>query len=735
MPAGNVQVVLSVDKATYSQAMTEAQRQLDSFAGKARTAGHSTVSSMQAASASIRLLENPMSANIRAIERLISQSQVLSGVLKAAFPVVGAVMLGEMFLKLGTEVAEFVKKANDMPKAIGQGFNSLHLSSQAATDALKLTNDQLQNHIDKLQGKTQNNLAIQLDETRIKADELAKSLEQDANKVKELLSQNKLTGLAGLLTGQAGTGSVSGSVSYGMNEIQHLAYLNRQAVGTPGAAQAQKNLADKQEYYRKYAQNQLFIRNHPEYATDESTQDMAGDQTANKAILTGFLDVLNDQQASQAEKNRNAALVPKNQQAEVNSAAAKKQADEFRKQLEIDQELWNKAQELERNMAQFSTQYLDEFYKTNGLSTADNTSLTAAGKASNERIQALREAIDLQKQFSDAQAESSIQMQAATGNMTKLDAAQAMVNLHTSQYNDAIAQLQAQRQGITTDKRYGDNDEARQAALQRNQNQMDSLNASRTIQVAQDNVQANPQASSALVGAKDALDDFVLASKDAASQMRNITESILGGLNQQLVAGLSGQRTNFGNFGAGVFRSVAGAGLTHLEGSALGALGFGSSAKLGTQENPMYVRIADKVSGAVSAAGGMLGKLFGGSSSSSGSNDQGGGGMDTISSVLTDTIPFLASGGPINGPAIVGEAGPELFNPGTSGTIIPNHKLSSVLPTSAGHTFNIDARGATDPAQVQVAVNRAIQQAAPQIMAGSVHAMNERTKRRPSTVR
>lgn len=38
-------------------------------------------------------------------------------------------------------------------------------------------------------------------------------------------------------------------------------------------------------------------------------------------------------------------------------------------------------------------------------------------------------------------------------------------------------------------------------------------------------------------------------------------------------------------------------------------------------------------------------------------------------------IPMLAGGGPISGPAIVGERGPELFVPRMSGTIVPNHAL------------------------------------------------------------
>jgi hypothetical protein len=46
--AGNINIVLSVNKANYTAAMQEAQRQLDVFAGKTKAAGAATASSMVA---------------------------------------------------------------------------------------------------------------------------------------------------------------------------------------------------------------------------------------------------------------------------------------------------------------------------------------------------------------------------------------------------------------------------------------------------------------------------------------------------------------------------------------------------------------------------------------------------------------------------------------------------------------------------------------------------------------
>jgi hypothetical protein len=52
---------------------------------------------------------------------------------------------------------------------------------------------------------------------------------------------------------------------------------------------------------------------------------------------------------------------------------------------------------------------------------------------------------------------------------------------------------------------------------------------------------------------------------------------------------------------------------------------------------------------------------------------------------------------------LVGERGPELFSPRTPGTIVPN---GGMRPGNLN--VNVDARGATDPAEVERAVNRAV---------------------------
>ncbi len=81
---------------------------------------------------------------------------------------------------------------------------------------------------------------------------------------------------------------------------------------------------------------------------------------------------------------------------------------------------------------------------------------------------------------------------------------------------------------------------------------------------------------------------------------------------------------------------------------------------------------------------------------------------------LFKNLTGFASGGrpPVGKPSVVGERGPELFVPRSSGTIVPNHALGG----SANVTVNVDASGssvegsANEAAQLGKAIGLAVQQ-------------------------
>jgi hypothetical protein len=256
---GGMNIVLSANAASFSAGIAQAQAQLNRLAGTAKAAGHGTVSSMQAASASIRVLEGGMTGNIRAAERFISLIPGVGKALQAAFPLVGAIALAGVFVKIGGEVLRFIENVNKMPTAIQNGFRTLNLSAQSSNDALAVTNDKLQMEIDKLQGKPQNNLKLAIDEARAAADKLATSLDSDNQRVADLLQRNHVSGFAGLI-GTMGTAGTEGAINSYNQKFADIGAQRNIAVhqGNPAAvAQFDKALADAQNSALAWAAGRL----------------------------------------------------------------------------------------------------------------------------------------------------------------------------------------------------------------------------------------------------------------------------------------------------------------------------------------------------------------------------------------------------------------------------------------------------------------------------------------------
>jgi hypothetical protein len=774
--AGNVNIVLSVNKSNFSEAMADAQKQLDQFAGKSKAAGHATVSGMQAASASIRLLENPLGNNTRAIERLLSQSKLLSSVMKAAFPVVGAVAMGMVIAKLGADVVKFIDQVRAVPRALQQGFDSLNLSMRSTNDALDLTNARLANEIAKLEGKPQNNLRTALAESRVEADKLATSLGNDAKAVNDLLTANKI-GLLGQFMGKANTLSVSSSVQSYMNDLQALGNALSVATSkgdTAAANSLKQQIAAKQDSGLQYAKSKLFVTDNPSLAGPDDGI-MGGDQSGNRAILLGFQGVLLNRQHNEQSEDTNGQLTHQKEvdeaakaQAEARKQAAraaleaqKKAAAEQLQQWEADNSDWKAAQDRSliddarwwnarlAILTTNSTNYKAVSKKVNADIIANNRELAEArevwakdfisdtnahGGAAKEDVEgvnvdgqtnaawiaSLRAGIDLQKQQANAVAEASLQMAVATGQMSKLDAAQVQANMHTQQYVEAMQDLRDARAAV--DANGSLTDAQRRAQLAGVDNQMAALNGSRQLQVQQDQQAMNPKGSLASTGFVDALDDFVISTRDAAGQMREITTSTLNSVNGEIVKAISGQRTNFSNMGAGIFRNVAGVGLQKAEGSVLGALGFGGKAD-GSKSNPLYVRIADSLGGAASSVGSIASSV--------------GGKVGGWFSSFAGMLPGFAGGGAISPGtmALVGEHGPEVAYFGSGASITPNHQLSRIGGGSGDTHIHVDATGSTDPAQTEAAVMRGISTAAPHIVAASSRSQAEDARRTPASRR
>lgn len=114
--------------------------------------------------------------------------------------------------------------------------------------------------------------------------------------------------------------------------------------------------------------------------------------------------------------------------------------------------------------------------------------------------------------------------------------------------------------------------------------------------------------------------------------------------------------------------------------------------------------------------GNLLGSIFG----SVGAFFSGGASVGGSTPTFASVGGAFADGGvpPVGKVSLIGERGPELFIPKQSGTVIPNHLLGGGQGAAQNNiTIHVDARGASDPAAVEAAADRAVAKAVPQIIA------------------
>jgi hypothetical protein len=312
-----------------------------------------------------------------------------------------------------------------------------------------------------------------------------------------------------------------------------------------------------------------------------------------------------------------------------------------------------------------------------------------------------------------------------TGQMSKLDAAQAEAALHAQEYRDAISAID---QALANAQNLPEGFD-KQSTIAGLNNQRSQATASYQIQSGQDAQAVASQQLGSGLGQTIA----VMAQQwsDMTKQIEQAMTKGADSLNDAIARVATGGKGNWGKTFQGIGQSLFKTGLQGAEGSILKALhlgGKGTQKPAGTQNDRIFVsaRIegagaADPGSGTSPAniplpsgiMGSLLGKIPGLSASGMGG-------------FLSAILPAFADGGDIlaNHPSIVGEQGPELFTPRSAGTITPNHALGGDTHTH----FHIDARGSTDPA----AVNAAIMRAAPHLIAASVQTQHSSAKRMPS---
>lgn len=211
------------------------------------------LSSRQAATAGIGILEGRMMSGNRAAAAFLSTTLGLGPILQAAFPVIGALALGEVLVQIATKLYDVYTKAEQAGQEIARAFDEANQKVEAGNDALALSNSRLQDEIDKLEGKPSNGLQTALLEAIALADRLQSSLAADSRSLEELLKKHEVGYFAGALTATVPTVGLDKSLIQQSEEIESKGYTILQtfkremndAAGDKGKlAQAQKQYFD-----------------------------------------------------------------------------------------------------------------------------------------------------------------------------------------------------------------------------------------------------------------------------------------------------------------------------------------------------------------------------------------------------------------------------------------------------------------------------------------------------------
>jgi hypothetical protein len=787
--AGSVKIIFAADATSYSAALSSMQKQMDSFAAKAgvagrsgAAAGHGMVAPWQASSAALRVAEGNMTNNIRAAERFLATIPGVGRALQVAFPVVGAVALLGVFARMGNEVVDFIKKTNKIPQALETAFRESLLSGQSAADDLQKENDALDNQIAKLEGRPQNNLATAIDDARIAADKLEQSLMRDNREIAELLKQNQIGSLGELLTGKGRTTDVAGVVNYWNQELANKAKDFDSAVHAfgPDSAQAkaaQTALAQRRQAAEANMQMEIDVRK----PGPDRAANITGDQAPNLNIAQGYLAILQQQDrmdslSGQHEQKKSVADALTHAR-ELQAAAKERGAQQmqaWRENLEAqkaahamtldeDAAYWQKLADsakrgstlynaalMEANKARAASQVQDQQQFVGA--TIEKMRSGEAGDSSSDRVHAaLQEqyvgddtrereikrqteegatrafaAAEQQRKAADSLAEEAIRLQEQSGQLSRAGAAQALMTVHQESFANwsaASASFSAQFPNLAVP--------GATQALQEygKQSQQD---------------EAAQEATTSLGALREATDRMTQAFTDLPAHLVELVSSAISGFNEAFSSAVmahadSGQeyRRNMTNALGGQFRSLGARGLDSAlqmgEGGLLSKLGFGKMKPDGTKGNPMFVSI---VGGGAAAPGVGLLSALGASGPAGTTGSSKGGFLSTVLPALTQMIPHLASGGPLssNMPALVGENGPELFMPSSSGRIVPNGDFGGGGSSGDVH-LHIDARGATDPASVGFQIQKAVDQVRREIPAISLAAHRQYNRARPGSSR
>lgn len=234
---------------------------------------------MAESSAAIKVLEGNFANSNRAVARFLAVTLGLGNVISAAFPVIGAVLLGKAIVDVGIKVQEFFKELAQAPERVRSAFRELTAPMEQTNAQLDLTNAKLENQLAKLTGHRENTLKETLAEAVVQAQKLSEALDKDLKSLEALLKQEshgqfaQLFGASGaakeahkfLFEGEGGTESIKQQA----DAINDLAIAEIEAATKTGDSQRAKNAETQRDIDLNRLRTQIVGRANAEIAKSQ----------------------------------------------------------------------------------------------------------------------------------------------------------------------------------------------------------------------------------------------------------------------------------------------------------------------------------------------------------------------------------------------------------------------------------------------------------------------------------
>jgi len=745
--AGAVKIVITGDGSSFSTAVAEVNRQLDKLGVGAKSAGTTLKREMNEGRGAIMVLGEEIGVHLpRHVQKFVAELPGVARTMAAAFDAIAVFAIGAALVEAAKKVSEFVIKNREAARLNAEAWAESRDRLSESNDELELGNLKIENQIAKLEHKPQNKLAEALLEARIETEKLDDKLQAAIKDAGRLLEKSD-SGWVALSLGQAGTHQ-----EQVMNE-EHGIHLREAGTPEEKLAESRRFTAALQSRLNELlglqgSSNSRLPFTHPggfNYGNEiTAVRELLSRQgEEERGIIDQMLRSTDQGRLGKAE-DRFAANGEAEKQAQIRLRG-------FETELAKQKQLWSMSVADEKafwasklsSFAVGSQQYLEVLAKFNTASAALSAQFAAVQKKAQPQnvpddVSRADEVIDrlLGEQAEDVThagerwaqfnrelergyqqfAQASVQLRElntgfleTTGAISAHDAALERAAEHLAAYATERSVLEEQLSRIEGDTSLSKAQQSTQAAQVRNQ--ISSLDYQRQAQGFQDAAQI--RATTVMGALADAAARTEQAFLDLPTSFSRLFDETMTNLNSKIIQAISGQKgVNFSDVGRGLLQGVAGVGLRGAEGALLKALGVGGK-KGDSASNPLWVAMASGAGGS-SSAGGAVGGIF--------------------SSLAHLFIPGFASGGSIssNMPAIVGENGPELFMPSTSGRIIPNGQAFGGSP---GVTINVDASHSGDPAATEAAVHRAMREYTRQVPSMAIAAVRDHNARSPKSGR